>query len=396
MKPRVFIASSSENLQVAYAVQEGLQKDADATVWDQGTFEPSQPAIEGLLRAVETTDFAILVFAPDDIVRIRNASRMTPRDNVVFECGLFIGGLGRDRTFFVIPSGHELRLPSDLLGLIAPTYDATRTDLLASLGPACNQIRRMLKLRGTRESRKAALVQTQRDVYAYVFNRLNPYSDVSLTQDFLRNLPHAHFARIDDVLYPLDSLIHHYVPHLIDDSLRVYFAYRLASPISAPTSGDPLSTIQAYYRFGISFSRRTDRWYEGLPVGVPSNIHRAYSRKGISRVRNAREHLNTSGAENQRVDDEGSVIAVPVLYGDDDGNSECVGVIGISSPHEDEATKPEMESLAHELGILFSALFYAYGRYLQKNQAFEAVVQQLRSEVADHFESKFDLRSPIA
>lgn len=79
MKPRVFIA---------YAVQETLQADAEGTVWDQDVIQPSQLAIEGLLRAVEHTDFAIRVFAPDNLVTIRDARQNTPRDNVIFECGL--------------------------------------------------------------------------------------------------------------------------------------------------------------------------------------------------------------------------------------------------------------------------------------------------------------------
>ena len=63
------------------------------------------------------------------------------------------------------------------------------------------------------------------------------------------------------------------------------------------------------------------------------------------------------------MENEGSVIALPILLKDDNQiQEECVGVIGISSPQIEEVTQTEYWNLAEELSILFSALFYAYGR----------------------------------
>ena len=47
-RPRVFIASSSEGLDVAKEIQRELEKDVLATVWDQAFFTPSRSAVATL------------------------------------------------------------------------------------------------------------------------------------------------------------------------------------------------------------------------------------------------------------------------------------------------------------------------------------------------------------
>jgi predicted nucleotide-binding protein with TIR-like domain/uncharacterized protein DUF6879 len=145
-KPRLFIGSSSEGLPIANSIQELLTDTADVTVWNQSAFELSATVIEGLSKATQSFDCALFVFSPSDVATIRSREYSIVRDNVVFELGLFGGALGRERCFIVQPSDEPLRLPSDLLGIVVASYEATRPDgnLVAALGPACNRIRRQL------------------------------------------------------------------------------------------------------------------------------------------------------------------------------------------------------------------------------------------------------------
>lgn len=67
-------------------------------------------------------DFAALVFTADDLTVSRGKAANSPRDNVVFELGLLMGSLGRDRVFIVKPKKVDIKVPSDLLGVTCLEY----------------------------------------------------------------------------------------------------------------------------------------------------------------------------------------------------------------------------------------------------------------------------------
>lgn len=117
-EPVVFIGSSMEGLAVAEEVDRCLKRRrAVRKLWTDGVFQASQTAIESLVTAAAQTDFAVLVLTADDIVVSRRKKRPSPRDNVIFELGLFIGALGRERVVVVKPQGVDIRIPTDLLGV---------------------------------------------------------------------------------------------------------------------------------------------------------------------------------------------------------------------------------------------------------------------------------------
>jgi hypothetical protein len=150
--PRVFIGSSVEGLNVAYAIQENLEYRASSTVWPQGVFELSRPAAQSLVTVLDRMDFGVFVFTPDDVVNMRGQQNTVARDNVVFELGLFVGRLGQERSFIVMPRDAEnLHLPTDLVGMTAATYNpGLDAELVAITGPMCNRLWRAMDALGPR------------------------------------------------------------------------------------------------------------------------------------------------------------------------------------------------------------------------------------------------------
>src|SRR5439155_11603098 len=116
----------------------------------------SSYVLEDLVLHLDDFDFGIFVFAPDDSTLIRGISQVTVRDNVIFEMVLFVGRLGKERTFVLTPTHtSNMRTASDLLGLTTVQYDSSRDDrnLSAALGPATSKIARVIKAKGIRPER---------------------------------------------------------------------------------------------------------------------------------------------------------------------------------------------------------------------------------------------------
>ena len=96
---------------------------------------------------------------PDDFVASRGRSNHMPRDNIVFELGLFNGTLGREGTFMVCEEGSDLELPSDVAGIIAATFRRSdQLDLNASVAPAASKIEQCVKRLGLRPEHRQLLL----------------------------------------------------------------------------------------------------------------------------------------------------------------------------------------------------------------------------------------------
>jgi hypothetical protein len=96
------------------------------------SFNPGTTTLQRLIDLSREVDFAAFVFAQDDWTTdsasasdAAELGQASPRDNVVFEAGLFGSAIGMSRTFILHANGAKL--PSDLLGLTSVRYDPATT-----------------------------------------------------------------------------------------------------------------------------------------------------------------------------------------------------------------------------------------------------------------------------
>lgn len=165
MKPSIFVGSSSESLDIPRAIQLQLRDVANVTLWtDLDT--PGKYTLEALINAAERFDFAVFVFAPDDDVRSRGVRGKMVRDNVIFELGLFMGRLGRSRTFILEQTNAGLKTISDLVGLTVVFFDPPSKTLKArvAVGPACTTVRGAVLDLGVLDQSGKQLALMERDV----------------------------------------------------------------------------------------------------------------------------------------------------------------------------------------------------------------------------------------
>src|SRR6186713_2597334 len=130
-KPRIFLGSSGKQEKLLKALTRGLEEVAHVEPWTT-SFIPGTTTLERLVELAHEVDFAAFVFAHDDwtaasppVSPAEESGQASPRDNVVFEAGLFGGVLGMRRAFILHANGAKL--PTDLLGLTSIRYDPDTT-----------------------------------------------------------------------------------------------------------------------------------------------------------------------------------------------------------------------------------------------------------------------------
>jgi hypothetical protein len=146
-KPRIFLGSSGKQAKLLQAITRGLEGVANVEPW-MTTFNPGRSTLDRLVELSQQVDFAAFVFAQDDWTTADPSlsGQASPRDNVVFEAGLFGGALGIRRTVILHAKGSKL--PTDLLGLTAIRYDPATSP--AEIRAINSKLRKTIETEGRR------------------------------------------------------------------------------------------------------------------------------------------------------------------------------------------------------------------------------------------------------
>lgn len=109
--PRLFIGSASETEEIANRIGKALKRHVDLHHWSK-VFALGEPNLQALQREASECDFALFVWRVEDITVARGKRSNSPRDNVVYEAGLFAGALGEHRVF--VAHAAKTKIPSEI------------------------------------------------------------------------------------------------------------------------------------------------------------------------------------------------------------------------------------------------------------------------------------------
>lgn len=167
---KVFIGSSTEQKPLAeYLVDfilENFGEDLQPLPW----YEPwpgGQFTLETLLNIADDTDASILVLHPDDVVSVRGDTVRAPRDNLIFEAGVFIARHGPRHARLLVPSepgSGQVKKPTDIAGLTIDAYEwragvtITGSGLPRAVRQLCKQLVGLGRRTDRHERARAAIV----------------------------------------------------------------------------------------------------------------------------------------------------------------------------------------------------------------------------------------------
>jgi len=102
------------------------------------------------MRNLRDSDFGVFVFAADDTATIKGQLLNVPRDNAVYEAGLFSGYLSPERCFIAVPRSVAIHIPTDLLGMTHGFYEDDRRDkdYISAVSSFCRQVKTEIRKQG--------------------------------------------------------------------------------------------------------------------------------------------------------------------------------------------------------------------------------------------------------
>lgn len=137
LKPQIFIGSSGNGINTAKVVQSELAVFGDSYLWSESSlWEPNESTFDNLLRMSGYFDFGVFVATADDLtLTSKGEYNFEARDNVILEMALFVGALGKRKSFLLVEEGVDK--PSDFNGIFMPEFKKGDT---ASIKEKCLEI----------------------------------------------------------------------------------------------------------------------------------------------------------------------------------------------------------------------------------------------------------------
>jgi predicted nucleotide-binding protein len=447
-KPRVFIGCSSEGKKLAGVVQNKLSDVADCKIWNQIHGNSNQTTLEWILDDILTTepgkryDFAILVFTADDKTDFRGEEKFAPRDNVLFELGLCMATLGRNRTFIIFNSQENIKTPSDLLSARNYQFKSPKAvndmsidelDNLIDLANACEKIEAEIRIRGKFLPVEERLELELGAMYRIV-NAITTPAFPDIKRRFIEKLNNKKFneafSKTSDVInFSKEMIMDFFYPHLFPNNhknIRIYFAYFLGDGLDInghkfikckEVRHDDTHTVYEG-SFIVGFSNPLNTLDADLDIQeqiwVEGNVLACYDEDTFEELFESLNSnsisdttRNTHSETNYPVKGERSICSVPVLYGESPENRASLGVIAISHSDPRGITK-ELEEKALALSIMLGYVFKlllenkppqmnmseplppkVFGVSARSTAKFRKKVLAFRRSLAKYFESNF-------
>jgi predicted nucleotide-binding protein len=148
-RPRLLLGSSAAALPIAREIQAGLAADSIvAKLWTDRVFDASSFILDSLQSVMETMDFAVVLLAPDDLAAAGGEVPAALRDDLIFQLGVFVGSLGRERVALVVPQGAGTGIPVELLE--TPPIELAAGDPAAGMAALCAALSALIRVSGPR------------------------------------------------------------------------------------------------------------------------------------------------------------------------------------------------------------------------------------------------------
>ncbi|MCC6558486.1 MAG: nucleotide-binding protein [Polyangiaceae bacterium] len=144
-KRKIFIGASEEGLAVAEHLRKELERHAGCAIWTRGVLGLAGGTFRKFMSIVRDFDLAVLVVMPGDVASKRLPGRLSARDALLLEIGVFVGALGDGRVFVLHDRDAPIDLPAELPGVTTAGFTPRiRGNLKAALEPPLVRLRSAL------------------------------------------------------------------------------------------------------------------------------------------------------------------------------------------------------------------------------------------------------------